>query len=100
VSLHPPSPEAACKTCGAPIFWADYTKKDGTPGKMPVDRDPTADGTIQLFRRPTGNIRAEVLTKQAAENIAAAARVLGSPLNLRKSHFATCPQAASFRGAR
>jgi hypothetical protein len=35
---------AQCKSCGAEIIWANMTKKDGTPGKMPFDKDPNEKG--------------------------------------------------------
>lgn len=37
---------ATCRSCGAPITWAVSTK---TRKPTPVDREPSRDGTVQLF---------------------------------------------------
>ena len=38
-----------CRDCGAPVIWAAYTKKDGTPTKMPFDKDPVENAIEWVF---------------------------------------------------
>lgn len=69
-----------CRSCGAPVIWAKTEK-----GKsMPVDAnavDPPDTGNILL------TLEDGVLT----------AKYVLSASGLRLSHFATCPQAPSWR---
>lgn len=75
----------SCK-CGAPIIWTKTT----TGKAMPVDAYPSDDGNVVLERvGPT--VLAFVYSTTAA------ARVMTPAAPLHKSHFATCPDAASFR---
>jgi len=83
-------PTARCKSCDAEIIWASITKKDGTPGQMPFDKDPDEKGYYCLVRRSDGTIHASYIKK--GESFPAG----GLP---RKSHFATCPNAPSHRRA-
>lgn len=94
------SPEGECRSCAAKVWWADYVKKDGSPGKMPIDRDPVPHGTIQLFRRPDGSVRAVMLTKKEAQNLREQARALGTEVSLRVSHFSSCEHAEGWRADR
>jgi hypothetical protein len=94
-----PSPEGTCRSCGAALWWADYVKKDGSPGHMPVDHDPSPDGNIQLFRRANGTVRCVMLTRKQANDMRAAAEAMGTDAPLRRSHFSTCPHANQHRGA-
>ncbi len=93
-----PSPAAprhepkACKSCGAPIFWAE---SDRTGVSMPVDAEPSGAGNIQLVDR-RGKIVAQMLGG-SAKNIRDAAWALTGKHTLRTSHFATCPNAAAHR---
>lgn len=95
----PSSPQGECRSCGAKIWWADYVKKAGGIGKTPVDFDPVPHGTIQLFRRPDGSIRAAMLTKKQAQDLREQAKALGTEVALRASHFASCAQAEGWRDA-
>jgi hypothetical protein len=82
----PELPVSACRSCGKPIVWALTV----TGGRMPVDRDPCAEGTIELaYRR--GVWAATVLDRAARRLLA------GHELVLRQSHFASCPDAAAWR---
>lgn len=83
-----------CKSCGANIYWAHVTKKDGTPGKMPFDVTPQDNGTHKLFKRSV-NGKLEI----HAEWVGARERKahLSAGGLLRTSHFATCPQADQHR---
>lgn len=78
---------SACRSCGAPIVWAETVA-----GKlMPVDRDPVADGNVRLSLGPGGSTRSLTLSGPVLDE----AREEG--LELRLSHFVTCPQAAAHR---
>jgi hypothetical protein len=73
----------ACRTCGAPVVWAT-TKNDKA---MPIDAQPVADGNVELAAGPTpGTVAATVLSGPSL-----------MPGPLRKSHFATCPDADDWR---
>jgi hypothetical protein len=71
-----------CRSCGAAIIWAETASGK----RMPVDVEPHADGTIMLIDERSGFIpRADIVRR-------------GTPGNLlRRSHFATCPNAATHR---
>ncbi|MFI6819751.1 hypothetical protein ACIBJE_02215 [Micromonospora sp. NPDC050187] len=71
-------PTETCRSCPAQIIWA--VTERGKP--MPVDAEPTPDGNVLLEQLPTG-LRARVLP---------AHRAFG-----RKSHFASCKDAAKWR---
>ncbi len=76
----------SCKACGAPLTWAIHA---GTGGRMPLEPAPEAGargGTFAL------ELVAGTLTYHAGASPAAATRYV--------SHFATCPQAGSFRRQR
>ena len=73
-----------CQSCKAPVIWAVTTNAR----TMPVDAVPVQGGNIQLEHR--------------GEKTTPLARVL-SPTqqfgkkDLRRSHFATCPDSKSWR---
>lgn len=69
---------ARCKACEAEVIWAETT----TGKRMPIDAAPT----------PKGNM---VYVNGVARAASADDRRLQRPLYT--SHFATCPDAASFR---
>jgi hypothetical protein len=66
-----------CKSCGAPIEWATSAK---TGKAIPLDAEPAADGNLVVI----DGIAGPAIATEPAEI-------------RRKSHFATCPQAASWR---
>lgn len=71
------SQPSKCSSCGAAILWLNTAK-----GKsMPVDAEPSEGGNIRISRGV-----AEVLSKPDQKD---------EPLH--KSHFATCPNAATHR---
>lgn len=75
----------SCRSCGAPVIWAVTTSLS----KMPVDAEPVEDGNVALMApRHEGSLRAIVLGPLDT---------LTHESPLRTSHFATCPQAKSWR---
>lgn len=81
----PPIEQAACRSCGAPIYWA-ITR---TGARMPVDAAPVADGNVLLaLRRSTGEIRAHVLRKHEEPD---------EGRNRYTAHHATCPDGPRWR---
>jgi hypothetical protein len=74
----------ACRSCKAPVVWGVTTKNGAT---MPVDAEPVDDGNIEL--RPGAHGKGAVATVLTGPSL------LGGPL--RKSHFATCPDAEEWR---
>ena len=74
-----------CRACQAAIVWATTS----TGKAMPVDAAPSPDGNVLLLPTVDHKFVAVVVGKEEAEKSAAVERY--------KSHFATCPSAASFR---
>lgn len=72
-----------CRSCGAPILWVHTAK--GT--RMPLDAEPVDGGNVTL-----SNGVAFVHGQPAL--------LLDEPVETYVSHFATCPQAAEWRGKR
>jgi hypothetical protein len=72
-----------CRTCDKPIIWAVTSRLRD----MPVDAQPVPDGNIRLEPREGMQPVARVLS--VAEQF--------GKKSLRKSHFATCPQAERWR---
>lgn len=72
-----------CKSCSAPILWSttEHTLK-----AMPVDAEPVAGGNIAITERAGKRIA----------SVVAPALAFGHR-DLHKSHFQTCPNAASHR---
>lgn len=67
---------ATCKSCSAPIEWA----KSARTGKaMPLDLEPTAHGNLVVIDGVAHPAPADTGRER------------------RTSHFATCPQATSWR---
>lgn len=75
-----------CKSCGAPIYWAESSS--GTP--IPIDAEPTERGNITLTVNSIGRLRAKVwwVTHEIP------AKFDGKR---RESHFVTCPEADRWR---
>lgn len=73
----------ACRSCDAAIIWA--TTAGGKA--MPVDAEPVEDGNVELAS--TNGHRGPVATVLTGPSL------LGGPL--RKSHFATCKDADTWR---
>ncbi len=76
----------ACRSCGAEIFWA-ITK---TSKRMPIDAVPTRDGNVEILRNGDATPWAIVHAEPAGMFDAWAERA-------HTSHFATCPEADSWR---
>lgn len=72
-----------CRSCNGPIIWA-ITSKDRT---MPIDAEPTAHGNVVLEYR--GGFTPLALVLNNTQRF--------GRTGLRTSHFATCPQAGSWR---
>lgn len=96
-----PAPPAhapvTCKSCGAPIFWAQLLGKDGKRVQrddkkgwkaIPVDHQPSLEGNVQLFHRTEHGIVCKVYRRPADAPPGA---------KLRMPHFATCPNADHHR---
>ena len=88
------SAPTTCRSCDAPIVWAlTFTGK-----RMPVDAEPpdAGDGNVVLTEpnRAAGELhpRATVLGPLELEALEPAQRA-----HLRTSHFATCPDADTWR---
>lgn len=82
MTLPAPFRTEACRSCGAPVIWSSTVSGNW----MPVDAEPSDDGNIEL-----------VLDRSALRPRA----VVGEPrAGLRKSHFATCPDAGAWRTRR
>lgn len=79
-----------CRSCGAPIQWAETRKGR----RIPLDPDPAEDGNVVIVKE----VRVGALYRNVADVLSAAALAALSPDRLRfKSHFATCPNARSHR---
>lgn len=108
VGFVPPAPKEhepqRCRSCSAPIWWAQVIdekgevqrKPDGKPRVMPVDFAPSEKGTVALARRGA-TVVARVLGAEQAQKIRDTAWALKGTHTLRTAHFATCPQADSWR---
>lgn len=79
-----PFPVQECLSCKKPVIWT-RTERGGKP--MPVDADPTGDGNVALRWAPDGTITAWI----PKPHLAFGRR------DLRKSHFATCKDAGTWR---
>lgn len=69
-----------CRSCGAAVIWAQTSSNKA----MPVDAEAVEQGNIFLTQA-NGTLRATVVPPGPG---------------LRKSHFATCPNAKSHRRPR
>jgi hypothetical protein len=82
---------AECEACKAFMLWAISP----SGARSPIDYAPSEKGNVLLLQ-PTGlgELLAVVLSGQALER----ARARG--MDLRLSHFASCPNADEFRSAK
>lgn len=80
---------ATCDSCGAPIEWARFS----TSGKpVPLDVGIVENGNLEVVeRRDGGDAIVRLLGKADLELARDAGRAL------RRTHFATCPNAATHR---
>src|ERR1700742_3888573 len=69
-----------CLSCGQPIVWT----RTFSGRTMPVDAEPSDGGTVLVEIRQ-GFVRASIVGQH------------GSDQPLRQSHFATCPDADTWR---
>lgn len=76
-----------CRSCDAPIIWA----KSPAGKAMPIDAEPVPDGNVLLVAN--GSATPNAIVVEADHQWAEGARRY-------KSHFATCPNAASHRRSR
>lgn len=82
-----PFPVEDCRSCKKPVIWAKTER-----GKaMPVDAEPSTDGTVSLR---WGHDGSTVLASVPSRHLAFGRR------DLRKSHFATCKDAGTWRRRR
>lgn len=100
---------AECNSCGAPIRWVVVAKSGK---KMPLDRDPVANGNIVMLATKDGASGLDLVEYDALmsggaprpapgdqarfPSIAEAVDPVGSRARYR-SHFATCPDAREHR---
>lgn len=73
-----------CRSCWAPVIWAQTIRS-----RMMVNPEVVPDGNVVLTV-DRGEVLATVLGPRALARP-------DRPARLRKSHFATCPQAPSWR---
>jgi hypothetical protein len=76
-----------CRSCQAPVMWLENV---ATGKPAPIDIEPTPDGNIVILDEGRYNVLARSERAEAAAE--------GYPLHT--NHFATCAQAASWRGRR
>jgi hypothetical protein len=70
-----------CRDCGAGIYWRAH---DRTGRKAPIDAVPRLDGNI-------------IITSPTEYTVIAHGQLHDVDVNLYKSHFTTCPNAAARR---
>lgn len=80
---------ARCRSCRAPIVWAQTVNGDA----MPVNAAPDAGGNVMLGLE-RGQLKAHTLKRGQAAGARAAGR------ELYRSHFADCPDAKHHRRPR
>lgn len=80
-----------CRSCSAPIVWAETEAKGDKPGKkVPLDADP-AD-LSRALTVPNGNLLFTNL--RSGDGTPIVRYVTGGP---HRTHFATCPNAKKHR---
>ena len=78
-----------CQSCEAPIVWCETP----TGHAIPIDAEPVDDGNVLLLPTIDRTHIAVVLGQDEA-------RETSATVKRYKAHFATCPDAASFRKSR
>ncbi|MDH3291541.1 MAG: hypothetical protein OEO20_11420 [Gemmatimonadota bacterium] len=76
--------------CSSRFVWVDCLKRDGQLGRVPLELEPWSG------IRPTGSLRGLFVLLEPGR-VRAARR--GDTGPFYRSHFASCPDAARFRGA-
>lgn len=79
-----------CEACGGAILWGQTVNDKA----MPLDAEPTRAGNILLDQSPVSQPRLALATVLGAR---AALEARDAGRTLYRSHFATCPEAKSFR---
>jgi hypothetical protein len=79
---------ATCRSCGAPILWAIAS---GSGKRMPLDAEPVEDGSLVVVRH----------RYEGSGQTIPIVEVVGEDEHLElvrfRSHFATCPDAKTWR---
>lgn len=74
-----------CGSCKAPVIWAVLASSR----RIPIDAEPCEQGNVSLSRQPYGVLATPVKAMLAFGR-----------KDLRRSHFATCPNAQKHRQER
>lgn len=83
-------PGERCRSCGAPIIWAQTVN-----GKaMPIDAEPVPDGNVLLTGRRVETRRGTLAPECRVEGDTP---MFPDGADRYMSHFATCPQADQWR---
>lgn len=84
---------ATCRSCRQAVVWVETVATEKKPGrKMPLDADP--DNPERALKVADGNI---VITRDRKPDGTPLVRYVKKGPNLYRSHFATCPQAGTWR---
>jgi len=74
---------ASCRSCGADMIWT--VTRSGK--KMPMDAEPSSNGTFELHEMANGEVHAEFVPEKDRN----------ADMDLYQSHFSTCPHANQHR---
>lgn len=95
-SLVMPRPVVPCKTCRAPMIWAETKAKEGKPSRgIPLDADPDNHGWPRQVA--DGNL---VLTGDVNHRGTPIVDYRPKGVGKYVTHFATCPNPKSHRKTR
>lgn len=81
-----------CRSCSAPVVWASHIVT-GKSQPINAEPDPGGMGNVRLVREDD-DVHPRYLVLTATELDAAN---IAQRVSLRKSHFATCPDAPEWR---
>lgn len=85
-----------CRSCPAPIIWAETEAKENKPGrKIPIDADPDNHGYAKIVEG--GNL---AFTGQTTGEDLPVVRYVPKAVGRHVTHFSTCPNAESYRKSR